>query len=440
MKSVNMKTLLKYTVLLFYLLWSELAFTQVSTFYLGASEFKSSVGIKRSSLLVKAAVGKVSFHAGVGGISFEQVATPDNAIATSVINLKYDALKKDGDRLKISIGTGNDYSYSVYLPDWQLVPIAKYANDTNNAVFSIYNPSNLGTYRYHPAFDSTLLGLRMFQADLLFTEIGGSILAELPRDTNGNFLMADSEVGLKRAYQNIYSTADLYQELKEQLSISTDPNTITNSYVLTDWGQEVKFGVAKNNFYITGEPYYLLTSEIADTTNDIYGLIDVASRMKNDTTFSNDSIYKTFLFDPDFTFICNLTRTGIYSWTPTDVYKSLNTLSQKYPELFSILLSYVWDDLEFAAPDSKIELRLCESKQLRDINQKIFQFNPVVFSSCITTMRYAAFFRYVKLNNPTRWKRFMVEINDVKEIRPSADKSNPVNNGIIPPNKRLGNE
>src|SRR5258706_2431803 len=165
MKSVNMKTLLKYTVLLFDLLWSELAFTQVSTFYLGASEFKSSVGIKRSSLLVKAAVGKVSFHAGVGGISFEQVATPDNAIATSVINLKYDALKKDGDRLKISIGTGNDYSYSVYLPDWQLVPIAKYANDTNNAVFSIYNPSNLGTYRYHPAFDSTLLGLRMFQAE-----------------------------------------------------------------------------------------------------------------------------------------------------------------------------------------------------------------------------------------------------------------------------------
>jgi hypothetical protein len=494
------------------LLLFHFGFSQISTFHLGDLELKS-IG-NRISLLKKAQIGKLAFHVSVGGISFEQIATPDNAIAGYPITLRYEKAQSDGKHLKISIGSNINSNYYVNLPDWQLIPLVKYANDTNNAVFTLIgNTNNENLYSYHPAFDSSLLGLRMFQADLLFSSYGGASLSDLPRDSNNKLLLADSELRFKKINKKFEEYENLYQELEDELPYFT-------SYILTDWGEEIKFGIAGNDFYITGEPYYLFTSNITDQTTTNFRIISNIFDLRAAYPFINDpsfieisnyfhkqklnsddiinigsnflelflkyeepysswfySLYQEFdgaiysgaidehikktknefleldkeapfLNDSDFVSICNLYNQDLYSWTANDIYQSLYSLSLKYSKPFSTWfialrsnLYQSFDPYNNFDKNYKVELQLCNSQRLQELNQKIFEFNPVVFNSCITAMRYAAFFRYVKAHNPQSWKEFVSEINTVKKIFPSPDPMNPVNKGIVPPNKiSLGDE
>ena len=67
------------------------------------------------------------------------------------------------------------HDYSPFLPDWQLIPIAKYADDNEyNACVSLFGPKpTLSKYDiiYHKAFKNTLLGLRLFQMDILLKDL-----------------------------------------------------------------------------------------------------------------------------------------------------------------------------------------------------------------------------------------------------------------------------
>jgi hypothetical protein len=65
-------------------------------------------------------------------------------------------------------------------------------------------------------------------------------------------------------------------------------------------------------------------------------------------------------------------------------------------------------------------------------NKDIFQFNPVVFGSCVVTMRYAALFRYVKKYNPQAWEEFMRQIK-AAEGRYSPPNDTTLKKGIITP-------
>lgn len=42
------------------------------------------------------------------------------------------------------------------------------------------------------------------------------------------------------------------------------------------------------------------------------------------------------------------------------------------------------------------------------------QINPAVWDNAVTTAQYAAFFRYVKANNPSSWQQFLGQINGVQ--------------------------
>lgn len=250
-----MKTLpFKILLLLLYLEASCFSYCQTSNFSLGALELKSTGN--KSALLSKAAIGKMSFHATVGGISFEQVATPDYSLKNEAINVAYTANRPDGSRLGIVYNEGLDTVYT-NLPDWQLIPIANYSNDTNNAIFTLLGArDSLGSspIQYHSAFQNTLLGLRMLQADLLFSGYGGAYLSDLPTDSTGKALIGESEHTLHSRTADSVS----YEDLLERVYDNVPP---FSSYVFTDWGTEVKFGVANGQFYLSGEPYYLFTSK-----------------------------------------------------------------------------------------------------------------------------------------------------------------------------------
>lgn len=492
----------KLLAVIYFFLNSLTLFAQITEFTLGKDELKS-VG-KRYSLFEKAATGKYLFHARIGGISFEQIAVPENNFNRStIIFLHYDPKSKSGEHLRIEIKDQFNTPFYVSLPDWQLIPIAKYANDENNAVFTLFsdpaNDSDGTAYSYHPAFDSTLLGLRMFQADLLF----GYEPGELPRDKKDNLLLADSEHPLVSTFYYSKSVYDIYEDLSIPLY---------SSYILTDWAQEFKFGVYGNQFYITGEPYYLFTSNVRDNFKTTYRKAQLISQLEGKYPFTNDSDYialesyvansiltefeisdiclkisnlcrhynepfkswfnslnnalmfsenaddikyivrdihrqltslhqtSPLLEDPSFISLSSTIKQNLYSWSPETMSNSLDNLLYKYPKPFSNWLSKIDEminspySLDTAIEEPKVELLLCDSKRIQQQNRLIFEYNPVVFNSCILTARYASFFRYVKKNNPQGWRVFMSEINALNRPAPSSDPKNPTNQLIVPPN------
>jgi hypothetical protein len=184
-----------------------------------------------------------SFVGRVGGIAFEAVAVPNKAVKGKDIKLSYDKSQKDGNRLAISIG-GKTYRPS--LPDWMLVPISKYADSPYTACVSLFGPrSTRSSYDivYHPAFQDTLMGLRLLQADMLLIDVGN--FWDLPK-FNGKIVRGLGEpMPVKPA------------GLSAALSIrSVFGRTQFQSWVLTDYRVPVSFNVNRDAFMLSGEPYY----------------------------------------------------------------------------------------------------------------------------------------------------------------------------------------
>ena len=65
-----------------------------------------------------------SFVSGVGGVSFDQIAFPDNNLTINSLDISYHSENEDGKRLELTI---NEKKINVDLYDWLLVPIAKYS-------------------------------------------------------------------------------------------------------------------------------------------------------------------------------------------------------------------------------------------------------------------------------------------------------------------------
>jgi hypothetical protein len=100
-----------------------------------------------------------NFVSKVGGVAFEVIATPEKSLKNNKVDLSYDRSKPDGKRLAVSLG---GKIYHPYLPDWELVPIANYANSKYNAVVSLFgkgsNPQKgIRNIIYHPALKDTLI-------------------------------------------------------------------------------------------------------------------------------------------------------------------------------------------------------------------------------------------------------------------------------------------
>ena len=394
----------------------------------------------------------------------------DSITAKQQINLIYTSDRDDGKRLSIKFGNHPDSIYFVTIPDWQLIPIANYANTANTAIFTLFGkqsgPDNPDMI-YHRAFKNELLGLRLFQADRIFS---GREMAWIPREIDYDVLvMADSEkkIGL-----------DTINSFRFDSMISRTPRY--QSYILTDWSREFKFGVAGGNFYLSGEPFYLFTTETDDHTARLYKLRAALPGLKQ-IAFASDTLYKLMtrlikktdrndsdkkqaleLFrtvseqynlknspwfasafkrsetlsdsisqlsfinrdieklkpiwnEPDLAKLERLLEKGIYTWTIEKANLLLQRLYRKYDYDVYSLFYYPAD---LSSRSVRVNMLIQNSSEVNALNSKIFEFNPIVFSSCITTARFAAFFRYVKANYPAAWNNFL---ESLKQPGPKTD-------------------
>lgn len=186
----------------------------------------------------------------VGGIAFDKVAAPAPGLQVKSLQLKYDPQKPDGRRLQVILN-GQACS-AAGLPDWQLVPIARFADSPYFAVVSLFGrladgrvaPSGTKfVVSYHPAFENMLLGLRLVQGDY---PLGLTITDDLPRFGN-QYLLGPGE--------RAPDPASREPATEVLLEIQGAAGTY-HSYVICDARSSPLFRWNNDEFVMEGELYY----------------------------------------------------------------------------------------------------------------------------------------------------------------------------------------
>jgi len=343
--------------------------------------------------MVPDSLNSYDFVGTVGGVAFRQIASPEAGFQPNRIEIDYDSSQADGFRLRIRF---DGIPCVSLLPDWLLIPIAGYADSEFNATVSLFGTQTTdSTYDivFHPSLKDTLLGLRLLQCDLLlismndtwdlpsqngFAPLGsgeksigirrvangirldwqGGLLARAPTplgpftvQANATNPMTNDAVGSPTFFRIATHRFDPASAAAVSSAIG---NADFQSWVLTDHDAKVEFGVREGSLRLTGQPYYHFWNA------------DWAA------------------YDAEYNRLSALAEAALPDIERYNaIVAQINALE---PRVYPI-------------EDATRRLRL-QSEPLK-------AFNPVTFAASETTMRFSAFFRYVKARNPTGWSEFV---------------------------------
>jgi hypothetical protein len=291
---------------------------------------------------------------GVGGVAFSTVAKPDPAIKDKPILLRYDKAALDGRRLRVVVEGVSDYAE---LPDWMLIPIAKFADSDYDACVSLFGPETSATAYdivYHASFQNTLLGLRLLQADMMLFNIGETW--RLPQ-RNGVVTLGAGEMAPK--------------QMDEASALAIDAalhHDNFQSWVMTDQDEDITFSVREGRLELSGEPYYhFWTSNVEE--------VQAAQRRLEQQVQS-------------------LRRAGRIAES-NRIVEQINAMAPTVTQV---------EDL---------------TRRLKAERRALRRFNTPVYNAATQTMRYSAFFRYVKQQDQPGWRNFLYETAAVG-IRPEV--------------------
>jgi hypothetical protein len=293
----------------------------------------------------------------VGGVNFEAVAELPADRTGEDVCPHYDAGAPDGARLKIEIG-GEVLSTLIY--DWQLKPIALYADSEYTSVVSLFgSQTNQSQYHinYHPAFEDTLIGLRLLQADALL--IDPAQFSNLPKH-NGAVIVGpgESEFSYPR------SAVEEVEELLDRLKTSDR----FQSWVISDVDKSATIIITEGKLTIDLEPYHYFWRSETGLEAEYNGLIqEIAS----------------------------------------------GASQERFKEIL-MRLEELGKQIETTTPDVvEAEIATSQIGQNRDI---IDRLNPPVAESLRTTARFAALFRLAKNVNSECWGTFLEVMSGVQPI------------------------
>jgi hypothetical protein len=333
----------------------------------------------------KASLSSFGFVGKVGGINFEKIASPSTGQLYQNISLIYDQSMPDGQRLTVVIDNNR---YNAMLPDWQLIPIARYANSDYTAVVSLFGdgPDRNRYYyiQYHEAFKNTLLGLRLLQADILFIDLNNNW--DLPRFDNRLVM------GVGEAVPDESSSAHATQRIDQILQ-----NHTWRSWVLTDIETSPQFSGRGGNFQVIASPYYYFW-DIDKTPEE---LIKLAQELESQYNYYKSQLveYNSKVADYNASRDVNTRNNLKYELNTQRIQiKSLETNLKKLK-----------NQLDNPSVRGKTEL----TAAMRSESKTLKQYNPSVYNACVNTAAYSAFFRYVKKYNPVGWNNFIKSISNV---------------------------
>jgi hypothetical protein len=298
--------------------------------------------------------------------------------------------------------------------DWQLIPIAKFADSPYFSCFTMFGQSfePLGPFEdrpfnYHPDFENTLMGLRLFQLDSLILTKDST---DLVKDGETYILGAGESAPDLSANQRGWEEFERFQEKDDVL-------WDFHSYVIGDYRRDITFNVNDGKLSITGEPYVYFWTLDDDSYNEFENgeAIERARRSIGRAVRGN----KVWLVNQ--ILIEAQKRDGFIGETRV----LQDVLSPESEDLLSADPQSRGTRLRQMSPasllDLLVELRAFNSlpwtKELRQLSEVVSResamlraINPAVWDAGVNLVRYAAFFRYCKKKSPAQWQQFMREI------------------------------
>jgi hypothetical protein len=325
----------------------------------------------------------------LGGIALSSVAEPKDNLR--VLRVWYDPNHTDGQRLNMQIATSERYiqTVSVKLFDWQMVPIAHLAMDTSDELVTLFgslgDPSETtrahrqGHFiaNVHEVLQNTLLGLRLIQADmLLLSRHRGSgttarlpiqdIVCDLPK-IKGEYLLGPGEAppsleNNKRAYDQINRFRD---QLFRRIGLG-------RAYVIQDDPMGVGFSVSGERLQLSGNPSWTYWRYRADGQEFLDQLSkDLPSQVIQ-------------MLQEEQTMPANRRRRTI----------------EIYNELWNRALS----------DEKATEIHWMPDEESLSLSTEINReegANPSVYTALVNSMRFRAFFRYLREQDPAQYANFV---------------------------------
>lgn len=329
-------------------------------------------------LKVSGSVRSYAFVSAVGGVGFSAVAEPGPALAGRGLTLRYDRSRPDGSRLVLEVG---GESVRVELPDWQLVPIARYADSEYDACISLFGDhgtDDVYDVVYHPAFENQLLGVRLFQADILLMDLDETW--RLP-SFGGKVLLGAGETAPERP------SPEVHNRIIRALSAAE-----FRSWVFTDDGQPMRADVVDGALRLTGDPYYYFWQ--ADLTA-VDGMVRRADGMEGERKVERHNLL--------------VGRYNALVQAGGGDAAELRSLAAEIERLSVEIDAYNELVERINGYEPEVE-PVAATGELRRIGETLRSFNPAVIEAANRTARFAAFFRWVKREHPAAWRKLLDQL------------------------------
>jgi hypothetical protein len=360
----------------------------------------------------------------VGGVSFDSVATPaDNLRVTSVV-LNYLPAERDGERLLVAI---NNRRVLAPIYDWQLIPIAKFADSELYSCFTLFGDlddakeqadlSARGGYapNYHESFKDTLMGLRLFQLDNL-------IINPYSWD-----LVTDGGVYVLGAGESAPNVQQNKQALRNFLTLNPDLNNGSfDSYLISDRRRQAVFHIEGSTLIIQGEPSYTFVGRSNPSDAEIrQAEVAVEKEVQAKLERLNQNERLVWLTEQVIAEAENYDRsvgdTEIIETPELRQLLSIEDRAARRSALTKESVQSLFDQLI----DLKVLVRVLKAWEVPALSERISNqtsglraINPWVWDAGVVLLRYAAFFRYCKERNPEQWRQFMSQIKGAPTPRP----------------------
>ena len=205
-----------------------------------------------------------------GGVAFTQTANGDDG--WSLKDLHYDSTRPDGERLQATLErNGRLTTVQAHIFDWQLVPLVSFVRaskgDSAVTLFGEFvdkeaerrvRSDNHMIINYHPAFENTLLGLRLLQADLLLIDRRA---ADLFKDED-QYILGAGESEPTQGF--VVANRVRYDKVRDWLEAQDES---FNSYVVGDIEHRIGFRADDGKLRFSGAPRWFAWRDSDEADN-----------------------------------------------------------------------------------------------------------------------------------------------------------------------------
>lgn len=385
----------------------------------------------------------------IGGVAFAETAQPADTLKVQTFSLECDNTENK------AYAIINGVRYDIPLDVWQLQPIVEYANSKYNAAVTIYGKridNKKASVLFHEAFIDKLLGLRLLQVDLLLA--GNYIsstdaLCGLPEYEKGEPILGypNEKYNVSSCLNGIVARSAIWQKML-LLGDSSD----YDSYIYTDYGQQIVFGINNGQLTITGKPYYRFTRRSDELTYrkfikkfnsywipmkknwrpingqiaDWFPTMAKVDSLNRERISESEKMKKLSRILPSYYLRCNdeVLKTHI------NTLKEINNLEESTHRkklyennmrayhfcLDETLIMHCWEEIGGYQNILLKEL----TDWLKENDTFVDDLNPTVVEAAQNTCQWSAFFRWAKKNYGKNWAIFVKQVRQLNDFTPKV--------------------